>query len=221
MAYKVDGACVNIEFNVMGPIETNVYIIDDGETTFVVDPACDAERIVEALGNRKADAIVATHTHWDHVGALAALREATGARVIASAVETPYISGEESLGADHRNFEPCPIDEQVNDGDVVQIGAMKWRVILTPGHTPGGMCLFLDPATGLRPDGAPVLVSGDTLFAGTHGRTDFTGCDPAAMRSSLKRLAELPPETIVLPGHSNLTVIGREQFWLKEGGVVR
>lgn len=214
MAYKVDGACVNIEFNVMGMIETNVYIIDDGETTFVVDPACNAERIVKALGARKPEAIVVTHAHWDHVGALADFHEATGARVIASKVESVYIDGRESLGKHHLRFDHCPVDEQVNDGDVVQIGSMKWKVILTPGHTPGGMCLFLDPSDSANPDGAPVLIAGDTLFAGAHGRVDFEGSDPAAMVRSLKRLAELPPETIVLPGHNSQTTIGRERVWM-------
>ena len=85
-------------------------------------------------------------------------------------------------------------------------------------HTAGGVCFFL-PADGR--DGAPVLVSGDTLFQGTHGRTDFPESDPAAMSESLKRLAELPADTVVLPGHNALTTIGREQRWLCHGGIVR
>lgn len=88
---------------------------------------------------------------------------------------------------------------------------MSWQVIATPGHTPGGVCYFLE-ADGR--EGAPVLLSGDTLFAGTHGRVDFPESNPAAMRESLRRLAELPAETIVLPGHNAFTTIARERSWL-------
>ena len=211
MAYRANGTCVPVEFLVMGPIENNVYLIGDGETTFVVDPSCQVERIMAALDGRAVEAIVLTHAHWDHVGAAKALRDLTGARVIASAVDAPVISGERPLDPGHTPFEPCPIDCRVNDGDVVEIGAMSWEVLLTPGHTPGSMCLFLD---GAGRDGAPVLVAGDTLFAGTHGRTDFPGGDPADMRRSLVRLAQLPAETVVLPGHNNLTTIAREQGWM-------
>ena len=107
----------------------------------------------------------------------------------------------------------CPVDQTVEDGDVIEIGNMKWQVMVTPGHTPGGICLFLEPNEGQ--DGSPILISGDTLFAGTHGRVDFEGGSLEDMRESLKRLSTLPPETIVLPGHNNLTTIGREQGWLR------
>ena len=213
MAYKVQGACVDIEILVMGPIENNVYLVGDGAATIVVDPSCGEGEILEALGGRAVDAIVLTHAHWDHVGAAAALHRATGAQVIASAVDAPVIDGSASLGPGHRRFEPCEVTRAVADGDVVETGSMKWRVIETPGHTPGSICLFLDSATCGR-EGMSVLASGDTLFAGTHGRTDFEGGDPAAMIASLKRLSTLPDDTLVLPGHNNLTLIAREKPWL-------
>ena len=224
MTYKVQGACVDVEYLVMGPIENNVYIIGNDTALFVVDPSCRAGQILEALDGRVPDSILITHGHWDHTGAAAELREATGAPVIASAEDADFITGEKApLGLSHRAA-PCPIDRAVGDGDTLEIGNMTWEVIATPGHTAGGLCFFLDPSNIKQddaPTGTPVLVSGDTLFAGTHGRTDFPESNPAAMRRSLMRLAELPPETLVLPGHNNLTTIGREQFWLKEGGVVR
>ena len=88
---------------------------------------------------------------------------------------------------------------------------MPWKVILTPGHTEGSMCLFIDPQFGTDIAAAPVLVSGDTLFCGSIGRTDFQGGDMNAMRRSLKRLAALPDDTVVLPGHNDLTTIGAER----------
>lgn len=213
MAYNINGGCVSIKFLVMGPIENNVYIIGDGSSTLVVDPACDAGRIAGEFGGRELDSIVLTHAHWDHVGAAKALRDLTGARVVASSVDAPVISGERKLDPGHRPFELCAVDLEVADGDTVEVGAMRWEVIETPGHTPGSMCLFLDPQFGAH-EGAPVLIAGDTLFAGAHGRTDFVGGDPAAMRTSLQRLADLPDNTIVLPGHNAITTIAREKPWI-------
>lgn len=219
MTRKVNGACVPVSYLVMGPLDNNVYIVDDGAGCFVVDPTCEADRIIEALDGRKPEAIVLTHGHWDHTGAAGELREAFGAPIVASAIEAPYITGEASFGVHSKLATPCPVDRTVEDGDVLKVGNMQWQVIVTPGHTPGGMCLFLEPAEGC--EGAPALISGDTLFAGKHGRTDFQESIPAAMSTSLKRLAELPDDTIVLTGHEDLTTIGREKNWLSQGLVFR
>ena len=206
MTNKLNRGCVPVEWLVVGPIENNVYIIGSGDSCFVVDPSCYPERILEAVGDRSVKAIVITHRHFDHTGAAAALREATGAPVIASEIDAPGISDP----TDARCV-ACPVDITLGHGDVVELCGVGWKVIGTPGHTPGSMCLFVDPRATDAPDAAPLLISGDTLFCGCTGRTDFEGGSIDDMRHSLKRLAALPDETIVLPGHNDLTTIGAER----------
>lgn len=208
--YEVQGLCVDVAYLVMGPLENNTYIISDGTGTMVVDPSCDAPRIVGALGGAKLDAIVLTHSHWDHVDGAAELRELTGAPVVASAVDAVQIENPTEDDTS-RIATPCPVDYRVSNGDVVEVGNMQWKVVSTPGHTKGSICLFMIPQYGNHADGLPVLVSGDTLFAGTVGRTDFAGGSMDDMTASVKKLAHLPDDTAVLPGHNALTTIGAER----------
>ena len=207
---KVDGLCVDVTFLVMGPLENNVYIISDGTAAMVVDPSDHADVIMQSVGDLKVEAIVLTHSHWDHTGAAAALREMTGAPVIASVEDAPYISDPRSEDTS-RIGTPCPVDRTVSMGDIVKVGGMEWKVIETPGHSSGSICLFCVPQFGNHKDGYPVLVSGDTLFAGTTGRMDFQRGSETDMAASMKRLAMLPDDPVVLPGHNSLTTIGAER----------
>ena len=211
MALKIQNTCVDVEVLVQGPIQNNVYIVSDGEGTLVVDPSCDAAEIMRALNGRDLDAIMLTHRHYDHVGAAAELKRLTGATVIASNIDAPIICGEESIPQEMKSFEVCEVDYRAEDGDIVEIGNMAWKVLVTPGHTKGGMCWFLVPQFGNHEDGAPVLLSGDTLFSGTVGRTDFIGGSAEDMKASMRKLAFLPDETVVLPGHGDSTTIGAER----------
>lgn len=208
--FEVQGLCVDVRYLVLGPIQNNTYLISDGQGTMVVDPSCDVDKILEVLDGTVPDAIVVTHGHWDHFGAAAALREATGAPVVASAADAPYIEEPPEKGL-ARKAVPCSVDRTVGNGDIVKVGGMEWKVISTPGHSKGSICLFIVPPFGNHADGLPVLVSGDTLFEGTVGRTDFEGGSLAEMAASIKKLAALPDDTAVLPGHNNLTTIGAER----------
>lgn len=207
--YAVTGACVDITFQVLGPIENNTYVISDDACTFVVDPSHSADAIIAALGGRTLDAIVVTHHHADHTSALADLKAKTGATVYASGIDAPVIENQPPHSMPPTKS--CKVDKRLKDGDKLRLGNMVWRVIGTPGHTPGGICLFLESDSGKYLDGANVLIAGDTLFCGSIGRTDFEGGNEKQMRASLRRLSQLPNETLVLPGHNSLTTIADEQ----------
>jgi glyoxylase-like metal-dependent hydrolase (beta-lactamase superfamily II) len=180
-------------------------------SVIVVDPGAEVEKILAAIDGRRVEALVLTHRHYDHVGALSDLREATGATVIAHTLDAKSISGEEkeNPAIAFRSAKPTPIDRLVEDGDVIALGASRIRVLHTPGHTIGSMCLY-DEAGG-------VLISGDTIFFEAVGRTDFPTGSVEQQRESLQVLAKLPDATIIYPGHDASTTIAHE----KQYGVLR
>ena len=207
--HQVQGGCADASFVVLGFIANNVYFIDDGEGLIIVDPSCRPSDILSIVGDQEVDAIFCTHNHSDHVGCLAQIQKATGATVYASTIDAPLIEKGQK-DPDGYYADPCKVDVRVNDGDTITVGKTTWKVMATPGHTKGSIFFFLD-AKNAPKKGKNLLVSGDTLFAGSIGRTDFAGGSMADMRKSLAKLQKLPDATIVLPGHNALTTIQAEQ----------
>ncbi len=196
----------------LGPLANNLYLVawlPSGIALAVDAPPGAAEALPPLLLERRLTLtqLVLTHAHWDHTLDASALARATGAPLLAHALDTPAIAAPEARPPAAGPL-PAPVGvaRALRDGDELRAGEARLTVWHTPGHTPGSICLFL-PLAGL-------LFSGDTLFAGSYGRTDLPGGDEAQMVSSLRRLAALPPATRVLPGHGPPSSIGAET-WLQ------
>lgn len=192
---------------VVGPIQTNVYAVVSEGQAMVVDPAADGDRIAEALSDVDVKLVVATHGHADHVGGAAALVAATGAPFEMSAADVPLArraKRNHAFGIQYDADAPEPT-RLLSEGDEVSVGAARFRVIETPGHTPGGI-VFLGEG-----DAEGIAFVGDTVFAGTAGRTDLPGGSSAQLMRSLAHLAQVvPPKTHLLCGHGDDTTMGWE-----------
>lgn len=202
-----DGSADQIRQFVVGPIQTNCYAyVSDGEA-MVVDPGDWGDQIASRLEDVKVVLIAATHGHGDHVGGVAALRRATGAPyAISRADEELATHAGEVNEMGLRYDENAPLaDRFLGEGDVLRVGSATFRVMETPGHTPGGVCLVGGGSA------RGVCFVGDTLFPGSHGRTDLKGGDEGAILSSLHRMAsQIDPDTTLLVGHGESTTMARE-----------
>ena len=208
---------MHVETLVVGPIQTNCHIVACARTkrAMVVDPGGEPERIVAAVRDAKlsVDWIVNTHGHGDHIAANGHLKgEFPDATLTIHPADAPMLGSPRlnlSLVTGWDISSPAA-DVELMDGDDVAVGELTIRVIHTPGHTPGGICLHRPaPAEGE----AGLLLCGDTLFRGGVGRTDLPGGDMAALIRAIKaRLLTLPDETDVLPGHGPATTLGQERI---------
>jgi hydroxyacylglutathione hydrolase len=196
---------------VIGPLATNVHVLADPATreAIAIDTAIPClDWIAGALGERDwtLKLIVSTHGHWDHTGDNAAVAEHTGARIAVHPLDRHRLTNPEPLYAPFP-IPPCVPAVDLAEGGEVRFGEIRLRVLHTPGHTEGSVCL-LDADRG-------DLYSGDTLFAGGWGRVDFPGGSAGEMAASISRLSELEDRLRVLPGHGAATTIGRERPWME------
>lgn len=191
----------------VGHLGTNCYIVTCPETkqTAIIDPGGNAEEIIAYLNREQCNpvCIVNTHGHADHIAANHKVQQATGAPVMiheadAGMLTSSTLNLSAFIGA---GFTSDPADRILKDKDTIQVGTLQFVVLHTPGHTPGGICLYSDG----------ILFSGDTLFQQSVGRTDFPGGSMGKLVSSIKnKLFVLPPETKVFPGHGPDTTIAWE-----------
>ncbi len=196
---------------VVGPLSTNVYVLADPATreAIAIDTATPClDWISQALTERgwTLKLIVNTHGHWDHMGDNAAVQAHTGADIAIHPLDAHRLLNPQPLYAPFEVIPSVPAME-LAEGGVVRFGGIRLRVLHTPGHTEGSVCL--------QAEGDGLLFSGETLFPGGWGRVDFPGGDPEAMVSSLARLSRLDDALQVLPGHGAATTIGRERAWLE------
>lgn len=190
-------ADVEVHKVVVGPFENNVFVVrcrSTGEAT-LLDAANEHEQLLELCKRLGVRRVLETHGHWDHIQAVPAMREA-GYEVAVTKLDAPKL---EEVG----------YDVFLDDAEVIEVGKLRLHAIHNPGHTPGSISFALE--------GTPLLFSGDTLFPGGPGATNFDDADfGAIIRSITDKLFTFPDDTIVLPGHGDDTTIGTERPHLEE-----
>ena len=186
---------MNIKTLILGPLQVNCYILWETEQCLVIDPGFEPERVMKTCDELglKIQAILLTHGHFDHVGGVKKIAEKTGCQVFLHPDELslpPFITSGKLYYTD-----------TYAEGDEITLAGMTFTVLHTPGHTPGAVCLHFGDH----------LFTGDTLFAGSCGRTDLPGGSFATIKASLKRLASLPGNASIYPGHGEETTLEAER----------
>ena len=185
---------MNIQKLTLGLYQTNIYILSNDTEAVVIDPGYEPDIILDTLEGRELKAILLTHGHFDHVGAVKELVAETGCDV--------YIHAAESTMPPMVTAGPLYFTHTYDEGDTVSpIESLELTVLHTPGHTPGSVCLLMGKE----------MFSGDTLFACSFGRTDLPGGDPRKMMESLRRLASLQGNFFIHPGHGGSTTLDAEK----------
>ena len=195
---------------VVGPLEVNCIILGDraGGEGVIIDPGSDAGKILARVKELDVTIryVINTHGHFDHVGGNRQVLEATGAQLLINKGDAPFLSRAADVATMYglvTDNSPPP-DMFLEDGTFVTFGGQRLKTLHTPGHTPGGCCLYLE--------GQGHIITGDTLFAEGVGRTDFPGSSHEALLEGIRtKLMTLPDATVVHPGHGPSTTIGHEK----------
>ena len=202
---------IDVRMFTVGPVQENCFIVraKDSDRGVIVDPGEEAERLIgalDAIGVKTVEAILVTHTHFDHVGAVAPVAAATGAPVYCPELETKVLANimEYVPWPGFGPFESYDADHTVSGGEQLELAGLTLDVIFTPGHSPGHVTYAIKDENA--------LFSGDVLFQGSVGRVDLPGGDWPTLLASIETLVDtFPPETQVYPGHMGLTTLGRER----------
>jgi len=201
---------LDVEMLTVGPVAENCFLLrrSGSDKALIVDPGEEAEKILAALGDMgaEAEAILITHCHFDHIGAVAPVAAATGAPVYCPEIEVPILRDImafvpwEGFGP----FDSYEADETVAGGETLELAGLQLDVVFTPGHSPGHVTYAVR--------GEAAIFSGDVLFQGSVGRTDLPGADGPTLLASIGTLLDsFPDETVVHPGHMGSTTIGAER----------
>lgn len=191
----------------VGSFEVNCFIVHNDQHALIIDPGDDAPMITDYVSQHQlqVSAYLLTHGHADHVSALAACDQAMPAPIYMHETDTAWaFSAQNSILPYYpQPTRPATSLSPLQEGQTLSLDAFHIKILHTPGHTPGGTCFYFEEQT--------TLISGDTLFSGSVGRTDLPGGDARTLSNSLKQLARLPESTQVLPGHGPRTTIAQEK----------
>lgn len=200
---------MEIKLEIVGNMQENTYFVIEEETknAIIIDPGAEAEKLINIAEKNKLNLkyIVLTHAHFDHIGACQQIKEKFNIPIIAGEGEDILLeNGKNNLSSVYGETIELKADKFLKDGEILKFGEnLEFKTIQTTGHTPGGICLYFE--------NEKVLFSGDTLFYGSIGRTDFPYGNTKDLINSLNKLKNLPDETIVFSGHGNKTTIGTEK----------
>jgi hydroxyacylglutathione hydrolase len=202
---------IDVRMFTVGPVQENCFIVraDASAPALIVDPGEEADRLLRAvdeLGIENVEAILVTHTHFDHIGAVAPVAEATRAPVYCPQLERQVLANimDYVPWPGFGPFESYEADHTIAGGETLELAGFKVDVRFTPGHSPGHVTYAIAEEEA--------IFSGDVLFEGSVGRVDLPGGDWPTLLSSIESLVdEFPPETTVYPGHMGITTLGRER----------